>query len=170
MRRLCLGLCLLAAGCGGAGDRSAGEPVDIPEPAANRVAPVQTETLTGRYAGAADRAGDRMCIVEGAGGQARFGLVVGSPDGICSGSGRAVRGAGQLTLEMAGDSACRIVAGIDDGRVVFPPTVQGGCSYYCAHGATMAGALFDKVGGTREDAMQARDLVGDPLCAGFGTE
>jgi hypothetical protein len=69
---------------------------------------------------------------------------------------------------MAGNSGCRIVAGIDDGRVVFPPTVPSGCSYYCAPGATLAGTILDKSGGANEDAMRARDLVGDTLCAGLG--
>ena len=168
MRWLCLGLCLLAGACGGAGDRSAGEAVEVVEPAPEAAPAVQTATLTGLYEGEAAASGHRLCIVEGPGGQARFGLVVTGAAGNCSGTGRASAQAGQLTLDMAGDSACRIVAGIDDGRVVFPPTVQGGCAYYCAPGATMAGALFDKTGGAREDAMRAQDLVGDPLCAGFG--
>jgi hypothetical protein len=167
MRCLCLGLFLLAAGCGGAGDRSAGEGVEPAEVSGNAVSPVQIETLTGLYEGGAAPAASQLCILEGQGGQARFGLVARTARGSCSGAGDAVRGPGRLTLVMSGDSACRIEAGVDDLRVVFPPTVQAGCAYYCAPGATMAGAVLDKTGGTRDDAMRARDLVGDPLCAGL---
>ena len=166
MRILCLGLVFLVAACGGAGDRSAGEAVEPAQQVEAPAAPIQTATLTGLYEGGSAARRSQICIVE-SGGAARFGLVVRTAGGSCSGAGRAAAGPGRLILTMAGDSACRIEAGVDVRRIVFPPTVEGGCAYYCAPGATMAGARLDKTGGTRDDAMRARDLVGDPLCAGF---
>jgi hypothetical protein len=66
---------------------------------------------------------------------------------------------------MAGDSPCAIEARIDGGRVIFPASLPRGCAYYCAPGVQAAGVTFAKTGGTREDAVRARDIVGDPLCA-----
>lgn len=159
-KALCLAFCLAACGQsdgnGGRADRS-GRP-DAPR------APVQTATLTGLYESGGARP-SQVCIVEQGGGGGRFGLVTREGDRPgCSGAGTAVRAGDRLRLTMDGESACAIEARIREGEVAFPAAVPPGCSYYCAPGAPLAGLAFVKVGGTREDALRARDLVGDPLC------
>ncbi len=129
-----------------------------------RAGPVQTATLTGLYEGAGTPP-SQLCISE-QGRTARFGLVTrrdGRPG--CSGAGTATREGTILRLAMNGESACAIEARLDGGRVSFPARLPRGCSYYCAPGADAGGAVFAKTGGSREDALRARDIVGDPLCA-----
>jgi hypothetical protein len=160
--RKALTLAFALTGCG----QSAGNgPIAAPanQPASAPAGPVQTRTLTGLYETAGARPG-QICIVE-QGRSARFGLVTwqGERSG-CSGAGVALRSSGILHLTMDGESACLIEALIDGPRVTFPTTLPRGCSYYCAPGAPLAGVAFAKRGGTREDALRARDLVGDPLC------
>ena len=145
---------LAACGTGDPGNQAADRPV---------AAAVQTANLTGLYETPAGAAGSQMCILDRGTGQARFGLVL--RDGpSCGGAGVAVRTGDTLSLEMAGDEPCTIVAAIRDRRVAFPDSLPAGCAYYCAPGASLAGLGLAKVGGTAEDAMRARDPVGDPLC------
>ena len=152
---------LLVAGCG------TGDPAnDSARGDEAAKAAVQTATLTGLYEG---RSGaeqpNQLCILDQSTGDARFGLVVwGGGERSCSGGGAAVRQGDVLRFDMAGDEECRIEARIEGTRVTLPASLPEGCSYYCAAGARLAGATFDKVGGTAEDAVRARDLVGDPLC------
>jgi hypothetical protein len=129
-------------------------------------APPQTATLTGLYESGTAPRRNQMCAVE-AGGRARFGLVVASaPNESCSGNGIATRSGNALRLTMQGDEACTIEARLEGTRVAFPPNVPAGCSYYCSRGGRLAGAAFDKTGGTDADAARAQDLIGDPLCGG----
>lgn len=157
-------LLLFAAGCGpGAGQTGnfAGTRPATESPPASR--PPQTTTLTGLYESAGQRP-SQICIVE-QNGRARFGLVTRQSGRTgCSGAGAAIRTGDTLRLTMDGESACAIQARIAGGTVSFPAAVPRGCSYYCAPGAPLAGASFAKTGGSREDALRARDLVGDPLC------
>jgi hypothetical protein len=156
---------LLAAGCGHEG----GQPGN--ESGSRTVAPpvrgpVQTATITGLYESGGSPPG-QLCITE-QGRATRFGLVIrrnGRPG--CSGAGTAVRTGSTLRLSMNGDSPCTIEARLDVGRVTFPASMPSGCSYYCAPGggAGTGSTVFEKTGGTREDALRARDLVGGPLCA-----
>ena len=146
---------LLLAGCGTAENRA-----DV-VPAKEAV---QTANLTGLYEGTGAPPGE-LCILDRGMGNAHFGLVARDARGrSCSGAGAAVREGGLLRLTMTGDEPCEIEAAIADGRVAFPAATPPGCAYYCGPGAVLAGARFDKVGGTAQDAMRARDLVGDPLC------
>lgn len=127
-------------------------------------APAQTATLTGLYESGTAPARSQICMIESAG-RARFGLVARLPGGeSCSGSGTATRSGSALRLVMEGDEACTIDARIDGTRVAFPAQLPAGCSYYCSRGGRLAGAAFDKTGGTEADARRAEDLVGDPLC------
>ena len=151
---------LFAAACG----QQQGQPPNGSQagPAPTR-GPVQTATLTGLYEGAGSPPG-QLCIVE-EGRAAHFGLVIrrGQAPG-CSGAGSATRNGTALRLVMNGDSACTIEARLDRARVTFPSSLPTGCAYYCAPGASAAGAAFTKTGGTIDDARRARDLVGDQLC------
>jgi len=162
MRKLLVLVCLLAAGCGRESGQSAnGGNRVVTAPAGG---PVQTATLTGLYEGAGTPP-SQLCIIA-QGRTARFGLVTrrdGRPG--CSGAGTAIRAGTILRLVMNGESACTIEARLDGGRVVFPASLPRGCSYYCAPGADGGGVVFAKTGGSREDALRARDIVGDPLCA-----
>jgi len=160
MRILPILASLLAAACG----QREGQPQNGseagPPPARG---PVQTATLTGLYESTGSPPGQLCIIEEGRG--AHFGLVIrrGEAPG-CSGAGSATRSGTTLRLVMNGDSACAIEARLDGTRVTFPDSLPSGCAYYCAPGASAAGAAFTKTGGTNDDARRARDLVGDPLC------
>ena len=164
MRKLLLAVFSLCAGCGQGGGAPANDSANRAAAAPARPpGPVQTATLTGLYE-SAGAAPSQLCITE-QGRAARFGLVTrrnGRPG--CSGAGAAVRTGAALRLTMDGDSACTIEARIDGARVTFPASLPRGCAYYCAPGAQAAGAAFAKTGGTRDDAVRARDIVGDPLC------
>ena len=146
----------LLAGCG----RSAGDRPAEPEGGD----PVQIADLTGLYEGrgAGDR--DRMCMVSDPSGTTSFAIVTDSPAGSCAGAGEAVGDADVLRMTMGGDEACVIEARVDGVQVTLPPQLAPGCAYYCAPGATLAGAAFEKTGGTAADAMRATDPAGDPLC------
>lgn len=160
MRRLAPFAALLLAACGtqapDAGNQSAPDPGK---------AAVQTAELTGLYEGGPAERRNQLCIVDRAAGDSRFGLVVwGANDHSCSGAGQAVREGDILRLAMAGDEQCTIEARIENGNVTLPEALPEGCAYYCGARAQMAGATFEKTGGTAEDAMRATDLVGEPLC------
>jgi len=104
-------------------------------------------------------------IDKGAGG-AQFGLVVwGANLTSCAGSGNAVRNGDMLQLEMAGDETCRIEARISGATITLPESVPAGCSYYCGPTARFAGPPLTRKGATADDAMKAKDLVGEPLCS-----
>jgi hypothetical protein len=160
MRKLLLLLAsCLAAGCGQQGAPGNGQGKGTAPPRG----PVQTVTLTGLYESEGAGPG-QLCITE-QGGRARFGLVSRREGPGCSGAGTASRAGQTLRLVMDGDSPCAIEARLAGGRVTFPASLPQGCSYYCAPGAAAGGLVLSKTGGTREDALRARDLVGGPLCA-----
>lgn len=158
MKRAILLLIPLLAGCGrGDGDETAGR--DSREP-------VQTADLTGLYeAGGEGGQRARMCMISDPSGAASFAIVTETPDGgSCGGAGEAVRKGNMLRLTMAGDEQCVIDAQTGGTQVTLPRSLAEGCAYYCAPGASLAGAVFEKTGGTAKDAMRATDLAGDPLC------
>ncbi len=156
MRQAILLLTPLLAACGGGG----GETGERDSRGA-----VQTAELTGLYeARGQGGQGDRMCMVSEPSAAAGFGIVIEGPNGSCGGAGEAVLANDRLRLVMTGDEQCVIEARVEGTQVAFPSTVPEGCAYYCAPGATLSGARFEKTGGTAEDAMRALDLAGDPLC------
>lgn len=136
--------------------------------AGNRIAPAQGGSgLAGLYEGGTAAQPNQLCIVDGPG-KAQFGLVVwGANLHSCSGSGEVVREGNRLRLAMAGDQACAIDARMEGDTVTLPATVPNGCSYYCGARARLAGASFIRKGSTVEDAMKAKDLVGEKLCEGL---
>ena len=147
-----------------ANSSAGGTPASGAQETQTPAAPPQTATLTGLYESGAAPQRNQMCAVD-AGGRARFGLVVwSSPNESCSGNGIATRTGNTLRLIMQGDEACTIDARIEGTRVAFPPNVPAGCAYYCSRGGRLAGAAFDKTGGTEADAARAQDLIGDRLC------
>lgn len=158
MKRAILLLIPLLVGCGrGGGDETTER--DTREPA-------QTADLTGLYETRGEgEQRSRMCMTSDQSGAASFGIVIETPGGgSCGSAGEAVREANLLRLTMAGDEECVIEAQIVGTQVTLPPSVAEGCAYYCAPGATLAGAVFKKTGGTAKEAMRAMDLAGDPLC------
>ena len=161
MRKLLLLASCLAAGCGQQGASGNGQGKGTAAAPTQR-GPVQTVTLTGLYESEGASPG-QLCITE-QGRAARFGLVSRREGPGCSGAGTASRAGQTLRLVMDGDSPCAIEARLAGGRVTFPASLPRGCSYYCAPGAQPGGATFNKTGGTRQDAIRARDIVGDPLC------
>jgi hypothetical protein len=161
----------LLVGCGpaGPGNDSAGGNGASPEAAARNTVEqaVATARLTGLYEGGRPEQPHQLCIVERATGDARFGIIVwGADTHSCSGAGEAVREGDRLRLRMAGDEACEVEARIDGGTVILAGTVPEGCGYYCGARARFEGAVLARRGTSAQDAMKARDLVGDPLCEG----
>jgi len=131
--------------------------------------PSRIATLTGLYEGGSAAQPNRMCIVEGKGDSRRFGLVVwGGNLHSCSGSGTVTREGGKLRLAMAGDSACTMEATISGKTVKLPDAVPSGCSYYCGARATLGGAELTQKGTTKAAALEAKDLIGESLCAAEG--
>lgn len=131
--------------------------------------PTALATLTGLYEGGGREPRHQMCVVKGQGGEQRFGLIVwGSNQHSCSGSGTVTRNGDRLRLAMAGDSACTIEASISGKTIKLPDTVPQGCAYYCGQRASLRGAELTQQDTTEQSAMRAKDLVGEPLCAGEG--
>lgn len=177
MKRHLIFLFLLASCQGGESNDSANLTGEASEdapgssaPAAGTAgAPPRTAGLTGLYESGSGRSRNQLCIIQRGGGEARFGLVVwGSNMHSCSGSGSVERNGNRLRFSMAGDSSCTLEAAVEGGRVTLPSSIPEGCSYYCGAQARLAGASFNRTGSTASDAMKARDLVGDSLCAGEG--
>jgi hypothetical protein len=132
-------------------------------------APQSLGTLIGLYEGGGREPRHQMCVVKGQGGEQRFGLIVwGGNQHSCSGSGTITRTGNRLRLAMAGDSACAIEASISGRTIKLPTAVPQGCAYYCGQRATLGGAELTQQGTTEQSAMKAKDLVGEPLCAGEG--
>ena len=158
---------LLLAGCQQqpAGQSGGGNDVAGKQAGQRPAEPPRLGTLVGLYEGGGTPR-NQMCVVEGKGGEARFGLVVwGGNMHSCSGAGTLAKDDGKLRLAMAGDSACTIEATISGKTVRLPEKTPAGCAYYCGARASLGGAELTQTGTTQSDAMKAKDLVGDPLCA-----
>jgi hypothetical protein len=175
MNRPALFLLLLASACGTSappadGDnKMSGGGVTGSAPAAASVPGASPTDLTGLYERKSGETVNQLCMVAKGPDKARFGLVVwGANLHSCSGAGEAVRRGDWLVLTMSGDSACRLEARLSDGTVTLASPVPEGCSYYCGARARLDGAAFTRVGATKDEALKAKDLAGDPLCAGEG--
>lgn len=168
MRKLLILLVVALSACGTGEDdsRNAAGPDAA---AGNAVADaVRTAGLTGLYEGGQAGTPSQLCIVDRGSGDARFGLVVwGANTHSCSGTGSATQEGEVLRLAMAGDESCTIEARIQGGTITLPAEVAPGCAYYCGARASLGGASFKLRGGTPQDAMKAKDLVGEPLCEGM---
>ncbi len=170
MKKLLILFALLASSCSQGQEGQGGGNSAAPSSQASRPAqPPRIGSLVGLYEGGAGEQKNQMCVVEGKGGEARFGLVVwGGNMHSCSGAGTLDRAGGTLRLAMAGDSACTIEASISGKTVRLPQKTPEGCAYYCGARASLGGAELTQVGTSEDDAMKAKDLVGDPLCATEG--
>ena len=161
MRQVLMAL-VLVAGCGAGSDQgnnSAGTAV---------VDAGGSSGLTGLYEGGSPVRPSQMCVIDKGEGNASFGLVVwGTNMNSCSGSGNVVREGDTLRLTMTGDESCTLEAKISGGTVTLPQAVPQGCAYYCGAQAKLGGASFAKKGSSIEDAMKAKDLVGESLCGGL---
>ncbi len=168
MKTLLIPIILLAA-CSGGGDQDGGNAASPKRQASQPAEPPRIGGLVGLYEGGAGDAKNQMCVVGGKKGEARFGLVVwGGNMHSCSGAGTLDRVGDKLRLEMAGDSACRIEATISGKTIRLPAKTPQGCAYYCGARASLGGAELTQAGTSEADAMKAKDLVGDPLCATEG--
>jgi hypothetical protein len=168
MKKLLIPLALLAA-CSPQGEEGGGNAAAPAGQAAKPTQPPRLGTLIGLYEGGAGRSKNQMCVVEGKNGEARFGLVVwGGNMHSCSGAGTLDRVGDKLRLAMAGDSACTIEATISGKTIRLPDQAPEGCAYYCGARAKLGGAELTQAGTSEADAMKAKDLVGDPLCATEG--
>ena len=169
MKKLLL-LPLILVGCGTPGPREGNESATASTAAPPQATASEPATpaaaasgLTGLYEGARTAQTDQLCMVaNGGANEGRFGLVVWGADlHSCSGSGRAVRNGDRLTLTMSGDSRCEITAVMKGDTIAMPAAVPEGCAYYCGARARFAERTLTRAG---DDALKARDLVGDPLC------
>lgn len=123
-------------------------------------------TLSGLYEGGGRPQRDRLCLVDRGDGTAHFGLVVwGDALHGCSGIGTALRTRSGLRLIMAGDSPCAIEASMQGGAVRLARQLPSGCAYYCGAQASLSGARFARIRAGKTAALEARDMVGDSLCA-----
>lgn len=165
MRQVLLAL-MLVAGCG-AGSDQAGSDRAGGASGSGKDGAVAITGLTGLYEGGAPIRPNQMCVIE-RGGEASFALVVwGANMHSCAGSGQAVREGGTLRLTMAGDESCAIEARIEGSTLTLPVALPKGCNYYCGAQAKLSEATFTKKSAALEDAMKAKDLVGEPLCGGM---
>jgi hypothetical protein len=156
---------LLLAGCG-RGDREADNDAAAQPGSSDAAAPAPAagDSLAGLYEGGEGPQKNQLCMIEKAG-TTQFGLLVwGANLHSCSGAGEAVREGERLALKMTGDEACTIEAAMKDATIVLPQSLPSGCAYYCGARASLAGASFTRTGATRDDAMKAQDIAGDPLC------
>ncbi len=173
MKKLFLAALLLAS-CSPSGEGNqqsstaaapkAAEPKGGERPKEGRLA-----SLTGLYEGGKGEPRNQMCVIDGKGGEQRFGLIVwGANQHSCMGSGTISREGDRLRLAMAGDSACTIEATVSGTTVRLPSSVPEGCAYYCGQRATLGGAELSQQETGKDAAMRAKDLVGEALCAGEG--
>ena len=158
MRQVLMAL-MLVAGCGAGSDqgnqaKGSGKGGDVP-----------ITELTGLYEGGTSLRPNQMCMIE-RGGEASFALVVwGTNMHSCSGSGQAVKQGNMLRLTMAGDETCSIEATVSGATLTLPNALPEGCAYYCGAQAKLSGVSFAKKSSSVEDALKAKDLVGEPLCS-----
>ena len=158
MRQVLMAL-VLVAGCGAGSDQGNNTAGTVAVDAGG------SSGLTGLYEGGGAVRPNQMCVIDKGGGNASFGLVVwGANMHSCSGSGNVVREGDTLRLTMTGDESCALEAKISGGTVTLPQDVPQGCAYYCGAQAKLGGASFAKKGSSTQDAMKAKDLVGEPLC------
>lgn len=149
-------VCLLA-GCGGNGAGSGG-------------AAGSGAAASGLYAQAGGDRPGQLCLVEREGRAGSFGLITwGRGEANCSGSGAVRRDGGRLTLLFDGDESCTLEAQIDGGAVRIARGLSGECAtYYCAGGASLDDARFERSEEGNMAATKARGLAGDALCADPG--
>jgi hypothetical protein len=152
---------VFVAGCGAPSQPQASGTANesAPEPA------TEGGNLTGLYQSGAGTRPSQMCVLE-KGGKAQFGITLWGPNlRACSGAGTAALSGDRLTLKMTGDSACTLDATLKDGVVTLPASVPSTCAYYCGAGTSFAGATLTRRGGTRADALKAKDVAGESLCS-----
>jgi hypothetical protein len=169
MRQVLMAL-VLVAGCGAGSDQGNESGGTGAGRSGRDGGSVQITELAGLYEGGPPLRPHQMCVIEKAG-EASFALVVwGTGMHSCSGSGRAVREGNTLRLSMAGDESCTMEAKINGTNATLPDNLPQGCAYYCGAQAKLGGASFTKKSSKVEDAMKAKDLVGEPLCGGLGSQ
>ena len=161
----------LVAGCGASDrqDGNAAAPVGSGSPegqaAGAAASAVATAGLTGLYEGGSAAARSELCILDKGPGNAQFGIkVAGAAMLACQGAGSAVRAGDRLTLKMSGDQPCTVEATIRGGTVSLARS-EGSCDYYCGGATRFDGVTLTRTGARAEDALRARDVVGEPLCS-----
>jgi hypothetical protein len=158
---------LLLAGCSGGESDKQGSAQSGAAGQGQTASAGPITTLAGLYEGGETGRMHQMCMIDDRQGGTRFGLVVwGANDHSCSGSGNATRTGDILRLAMAGDEACTIDTKISGATVTFPAAIPDGCAYYCGARASLKEARLAQIATGAEAAGRAKDLVGEPLCAG----
>ena len=156
-----LPLALLLAACGGSPERqpSAGERLEAAAVTAGLVLDPARASIFGAWA----RDADRVCVVPGAGGAERIGVLLDYGEGNgCVGRGTVRRTGERLALQF-GD--CRFDARFDGERIAFPAEVGEACGRLCRGNATLAALAVDRVSASAAEAATLRAPSGRTLCA-----
>ena len=164
----------LVAGCGASGERNPSAPANGAQPGTNQAVVATPDTagaatgegasVLGLWQSGGGKQPNQLCVVRH-GDTPQFGLVVwGANMRSCSGAGTLTHSGDRVSLTMTGDSACKIAARLEGGRLVLPASLPQGCAYYCGAGARLENVAFSRIGSSPADAARAKDLAGDPLC------
>ncbi|MFS0770924.1 hypothetical protein [Sphingomonas sp. 1P08PE] len=158
---------LLLAGCGGgagndtvpaAESGSAGARLEEAAVAQGLVPDPAATTLAGAWA----RDTDRACIVDGAGGVQRIGILSDYGDGQdCSGAGVLERRGERLRITIG---ECRIDARFDGERIIFPGEVGSACAALCRGRASLAAFAVERQSDSASEAATLRGRDGRRLC------
>lgn len=162
-------LLLLLAGC----SRHDASAIDADSPGgrleaaavARGLVPDPNASIVGAWA----RDTDRVCVVPGdesggGGGEQRIGALVDYGEGQgCAASGTVKRSGGRLDIRFGG---CRMTAGFDGARIVFPPEVPAECDRLCVGRASLAALAVDRQSASVSEAGTLRTPGGRSLCAG----
>jgi hypothetical protein len=164
----------LVAGCGASGERNASAPAPGVQTGTNQTVVAAPEaagagagegaSLLGLWQSGGGKQPNQLCVVKH-GDTPQFGLVVwGANMRSCSGAGTITRSGDRVSLTMTGDSACKIDARLERGKLVLPASLPQGCAYYCGANAKLENVAFTRIGSSPADVARAKDLAGDPLC------
>ncbi|MFT3978324.1 MAG: hypothetical protein QM688_14635 [Sphingomonas bacterium] len=164
MRKAAAAFALALAACHDAprdptpGDHGAGEQLERAAIAAGMVSDPAHVDPVGAYASESDR----VCILR-AGRGYRIGASVEYGEGHrCLARGAASGKAGKLAVAFGED--CRFEAHLENGRLVFPPLLPGGCDALCTGRASLSALAADLLSGARSEAEALRAPDGQPLC------
>ncbi|HVF95577.1 MAG TPA: hypothetical protein VM900_14795 [Sphingomonas sp.] len=131
---------------------------------AARAAGLVPDPQRGTLVGSWSRDADRLCIVPGDRGAYRVGAIVDYGEGqSCIASGTAKRSGAALDIRFG---ACRVQAGYDGSRIVFPAELSADCAATCAGRASFAALTVDRVSESVAEASTLRSPAGKLLCAG----
>lgn len=161
-RSALLATALLLIGCNRDGPPVAPTPGARLEAAAIRAGLVpdpERRSVVGSWS----RGNDRVCVVPGASGAERVGVLLDYGEGNgCVGSGTVRRSGETLAIDLG---ACRVNARFDGERITFPAQLDPACDGLCRGNATLAALSIEQVSASAAEAATLRAPSGRLLCA-----